>query len=150
MTSTLKLTFHDTVGSLFEEELSEAIGTFSMKEWGKGAFVSSSIVEDQHQGIDFTVLGVPMDVTLNVAGKNRTRWFSQKIDLGFGKVNFGFRTGNGKVTFDKPVLILGFNIGEIRKGEVGYLVKSFAYQLQEILNCGMDLYLDAEETGKVV
>lgn len=144
LNSTIRYTLYDTTGSLFEEAVSVAIGSVSLKRWGKGAFVTTDIVKDQHQGTDFTVLGVPMDVTLNVVGKNRTKWSKTTIDLGFGKVNFGIRTGNGKVKFAVPVLILGFTFADIRKSNASYLVEAFKDQIQEILETGMDIYFEEE------
>lgn len=141
----MKYTFGDSLGIEFEEIISEKIGSFSAKTWGNGSFTLSSMNADQYKGTDFTLLGIPVDVTLNFDGKKHMRHISTTLDTNICKVNFGIRYGNGRVQFDNPVLVIGFNFASITKNNVNCLVDICSSSLQNILETGMDLYLDAVE-----
>jgi hypothetical protein len=141
----MKYTFIESLGIEFEDSIIEKIGTFSAKIWGSNSCILSSMKVDQYQGTDFNLLGIPVDVTLNYDGKNYMRRLETTINTGVCTVNFGIRFANGKVKFEKPVLVIGFNFAFINKGNVASLVDLCSESLQEILDTGMDLYLDTVE-----
>ena len=141
----MKYTFNDSLGIEFEDSISEKIGTFSAKIWGNKSFVISSMKADQFEGTDFTLLGIPVDVTLNFDNKNYMRKMSTTLDIDVCNVNFGIRYGNGKVKFEHPVLVIGFDFASIAKNNINTLVELCNSSLRNILETGMDLYLDTVE-----
>ena len=71
-------------------------------------FQSSSKEEDFKAGTDFYWYGVAIDVTL-YQEKSNTEWVGS-IGLACSKVHVGIRTGNGRVQFSQPVLVLCFEL----------------------------------------
>ncbi len=135
------------VGEEFEDTIVEKIGTFSIKTW-KGGFKSTvNTLLDTHAGTDFILLGVPMDVTLNYMSKNNTKTIS-RMEFGFGAVTFGIRYGNGRVKFETPVLVLGFDV-VLPKQYMVQAIDEISHNFNEILENGMDLYFEATEEACV-
>lgn len=90
-------------GKYFEE---------GMKAWLRSQFEdiqNASVTEDRYAGTDLFLCGVPVDITEYPAGKNcYTPLFS--VNCGVFQFSAGIRTGNGRVWFDRPVLVLGFEL----------------------------------------
>ena len=133
-----------TSGEKLEEMLMDEISRFAIKNWGKGAFKFSAIKQDRLDGVDFFVLGVPVDVTLNYNRKNRMRKLDISLSFEGISVDFGIRFGNGKAQFKTPVLVIGIDSAlrlthSNMAGEIGLLRDG----LDQILNSGMDAYFDA-------
>jgi hypothetical protein len=131
------------VGEEFEDTIVEKIGSFSIKTW-KGGFKSTiNTLLDTQAGTDFILLGVPMDVTLDYASKRQTKMIS-RIEFDFGGVTFGIRYGNGRVKFDTPVLVLGFDV-VLPKQYLVQAVDEISHNFSDILETGMDLYFENVE-----
>lgn len=131
------------IGEEFEDTIVEKIGIFSIKTW-KGGFKSTvHTLLDSHAGTDFILLGVPMDVTLSYDLSTYTKTIT-RIEYEFGGITFGIRYGNGVVKFETPVLVLGFDI-VIPKQYLARAVDEISHEFHEILETGMDLYLEATE-----
>ena len=71
-------------------------------------FQSSTEEEDLKAGTDFYWYGVAIDVTL-YQEKSSTEWVGS-IELACSRVHIGIRTGNGRVHFSQPVLVLCFEL----------------------------------------
>lgn len=133
--------FFDKIGIEFETELIERISKVSRSEWGIGSFKFSTIKEDSFDGTDCTVLGVPIDVTLNYEGKKRMKRVRRAVEVNGITVSFGIRYGNRYHEFETPVLVIGIeNAVEITRNNIGYTVESLRDSLKEILEIGMDEY----------
>lgn len=132
------------IGQEFEDVIMEKIGVFSIETWGKGSFKSTvNTLLDKNAGTDGILMGVPIDVTLDYISKRQTKKLSN-IEFDFGSVTFGIRYGNGKVKFETPVLVIGFDV-IIPKQYLVNTVDMIANSFEEILETGMDLYLEATE-----
>ena len=132
----------ESTGIEFEDRIIEKCGCVCIERWGAGAFSISTVSEDKLKGTDFFVLGVPIDVTLNIKNKTHTTVSDFTIDLGFVKVTFGVRFGNGRVKFETPVLVLGFETLLDRKDVMKLTNLISKSELIEILNKGMDFYFE--------
>ena len=133
--------FEDKSAQNFEFELKESIGTYAAKTWGNGAFVRSTLIQDKYQGQDFELCRIPVDVTLNFKGKKHMKRLSTRLPIGIGAVEFGIRYGNGKVKFENPVLVIGFNVRVTNNNYID-VVDTIAKKYEKILDTGMDLYLE--------
>ena len=88
-------------GSLFEDRILEQVEKLP-------GFQSATKEEDWKAGTDFFWYGVAIDVTL-CQEKSHTEWVGS-IELACSKVHIGIRTGNGRVEFSQPVLVLCFKL----------------------------------------
>lgn len=136
----------ESTGIEFEETIIEKCGTISKETWGASAFKFSTLTQDKMSGTDFFVLGIPVDVTLNLENKRHTKISSDiEIDLAIAKVRFGVRFGNGRVKFETPVLVIGFDTMLGRRDVLTIASSISKSKFVEILNSGMDFYFDTVE-----
>lgn len=141
------------IGVEFENAMIEKFGSISIKIWGNSAYNDSEESQDKLKGTDVFILGVPVDVTLNIQNKSHTTFCSKNyiVDLGFANVEFGVRFGNGHVKFENPVLVIGFNtlLGSVLK----FPNMLGQEDIKKIIESGMDFYyktLDAVESALCV
>ena len=108
---------------------------------------SSGTKEDLEQGVDFTLYGVPCDITYNFFGKNFTEKLERSVTIMPGiDVFFGVRTGNSHqnyTSFKTPVLVIGVDADTATlKNWMETIVDAFMQKVDEIIDCGQDQYLD--------
>ena len=132
--------FFEAGGLEFESEMVDIVSSFAKREWGIGAVKFSTAQQDRFEGTDLFVLGVPIDVTLAFAKKNRTRKLGALAINGV-TIDFGVRYGNHKSTFKMPVLVIGAEsaVG-ITKSNMWVALDTIKTNIQKILNQGMDEY----------
>ena len=136
----------ESTGIEFEETIIEKCGFVSKETWGASAFKFSTVTQDKMKGTDFFVLGVPVDVTLDLDNKRHTKISKDiEIDLLVAKVRFGVRFGNGHVKFDTPVLVIGFDTLLDRNDVLSIASFISNSKFVEILNTGMDYYFETVE-----
>ena len=137
--------FFTAGGYEFESDIIDIVSTFAKREWGNGAIKFSTERQDRYEGTDLFVLGVPIDFTLDFAGKNSTRKLGA-LTLDGVTVDFGLRTGNGRFVFKTPVLVIGAETAVgITKANCWVVLDTIKSNIQRILDTGMDQYLDAVE-----
>jgi hypothetical protein len=140
--------FFDSLGFTFEAAVVEYLYKSAVKAWGKRAVTYSTAREDKEEGVDFYVLKIPVDVTLNYAGKRRTKNLPCILEHEGITVRFGVRFGNACHTFKTPVLVIGvehvFNITRFNFMDV---LDSLSCKIKEMLEIGMDAYLDFTDGG---
>ena len=137
-----------STGIEFEDAVTQIVERYSLKSWGIGAFKFSTLKQDKFEGTDFTVLGVPMDITLNYEAKKRMIPVSRTLTYGNLSVQFGVKTGNVRKRFETPVLVLGFSsLWNVTKDNMWLIIDEIKNNLQEILEVGMDEYFAVTEEG---
>ena len=102
----------------------------------------TTVKEDLYEGTDCKVLDVPIDITVNFSGKNRTWRSRTEIILDLCTIKFGVRYGNGKVDFEEPVLVIGVESHIDIRTFMGNIIDSVKKQISKILDTGMDIYID--------
>ena len=138
--------FFESGGHTFESEVADILTAFARQEWGFKSVKFSTKKEDRFEGTDLFVLGIPVDVTLAFADKNKTRWLG-KLSIDGVTIDFGLRTGNGKSQFKKPVLVIGAETAvSITKSNMWYALSTIKANIKKILDFGMDEYLFATES----
>jgi len=137
--------YFESGGYEFESELVSYFSTFAKCEWGNNAVKFSTEQQDRYEGTDLFVLGIPVDVTLAFAAKNKTRKLDTMVFDGV-TVDFGIRFGNGKANFKTPVLVIGAEtaIG-ITRSNMWVVLDTIKSNISSILDKGMDDYLLATE-----
>lgn len=133
--------YFENSGISFESEVTEVIGTICEQSWGKTSFRYSSTKEDRYKGTDFWVLGVPVDVTLDIDRSSHTTLCKNEVEFDLGSFVFGVRTGNNYGTFEQPVLVIGVksNLYISIKNYID-VVGFMKPKLKEVLEMGMDEY----------
>ncbi|MDL2248617.1 hypothetical protein LJB89_02860 [Tyzzerella sp. OttesenSCG-928-J15] len=135
----------NSTGLEFEDTIIDKFYNVCIKEWGTNSFKISTVKQDLYAGTDFFVLGVPVDVTLNITDKNHTTISKTTIDIGFAKINFAVRYGNGRVKFDTPVLVIGFDTLMDKTGIRQLASFLDPMQVVELIQAGMDCYFETVE-----
>lgn len=125
-------------GIKFENKAYDKFGEFCHEKWGTTAFKISTPEEDLYKGTDCIILGVPVDFTLDIENKNNIKK-GISLDLGFAKITFAIRYANGVRKFEKPVLVLGFDMPKLNNINLFDNV-----ELENIINTGMDFYFEGE------
>jgi hypothetical protein len=143
--------FRMSSGHTLETELIDTFATFFHKSTGKvdrSVFRFSTKEEDKFFGTDAFMYGLPVDFTCNMMGKNHTTILDVSVELlGIGRISFGVRTGNGRIKFETPVLVIGVDadtengdISHILKTSLGRLTDAVMKQAQAIVDVGSDAY----------
>jgi len=137
--------YFEASGYEFESELVDYFSTYAKREWGNKAVQFSTEQQDRYEGTDLFVLGIPIDVTLAFATKNKTRKLG-RMEFDGVTIDFGIRFGNGKANFKTPVLVIGAEtaIG-ITKNNMWVVLDIIKSNISKILDMGMDDYLLATE-----
>lgn len=157
--------FHMSLGHTLESELIDTFATFFYKGNSKvdrSVFRFATVEEDKFFGTDAFMYGLPVDFTRNIKGKNHTTILDASVDLpGVGKVTFGIRTGNGRVKFETPVLVIGVNLntgseddggfieGSMLKFSLSHLIDAVKKQVQQIIDIGSGAYWDYCDAAEV-
>jgi len=137
--------FFEADGYEFESEIVDIVYTFAKRSWGAGSIKFSTAHQDRYEGTDFFVLGIPTDITLAFETKNKTRKLGEMILDGV-TVDFGIRFGNGKTSFESPVLVIGAKTAlGVNKSNMWYVLDTIKTYVEEILDVGMDKYLLATD-----
>ncbi|MCL2047409.1 MAG: hypothetical protein FWG87_01665 [Defluviitaleaceae bacterium] len=132
--------FFEAGGYEFESQMTDIVSVFARHVWGNKAVMFSTERQDRYEGTDLFVLGVPLDITLAFDKKNKTRKLSD-LTLNGVTISFGVRFGNGKVTFETPVLVVGVETAVgITKGNMWAVLDTIKHNMQKILDIGMDSY----------
>ena len=138
--------FFEAGGHDFESGITDIISLFAQREWGTTAFRFSTERQDRYEGTDLFVLGIPIDVTLAFDRKKSTNRL-ETINLDGVTIDFGIRFGNDKAGFKTPVLVIGAETAAgINRNNMWVVLDTIKSNIHEILNVGMDKYLDATES----
>jgi len=130
----------ETSGYEFESEMADYLTLFARREWGSSAVKFSTMYQDRFEGTDIFVLGVPIDITLDFAGKNKTRRLDTLVLDGV-TVDLGIRYGNGRADFETPVLVIGAETAcGITKTNMWVALDIIKSNILKILDLGMDRY----------
>ncbi|MCL1839652.1 hypothetical protein FWF89_01460 [Candidatus Saccharibacteria bacterium] len=137
--------FKLSAGHELETQLIDVFGIHFTK---KGKVLSTSEFrfatsqEDRELGTDAFIYGLPCDFTCNFAGKNHMIDLHINVDLpGIGLVRFGVRTGNGRVKFETPVLVIGIETeGYFSKSFIPNIIDSISHKIDDIINVGQEAY----------
>ncbi|MCL1884457.1 MAG: hypothetical protein FWF81_12010 [Defluviitaleaceae bacterium] len=137
--------FFETGGLEFECGVVDVVSAFAKREWGNKAVKFSTTQQDRHEGTDFFVLGIPIDITLAFDKKNKTRKVGT-LKMDGVTIDFGVRFGNNKAKFKTPVLVIGAEaaIG-ISKSNMWITLGIIKDNVQKILDMGMDKYFLATD-----
>jgi len=137
--------YFESSGYEFESEMADFITSFARKEWGDAAVKFSTELQDRHEGADIFLLGIPVDITLNFARKNKTKWLETLVLEG-ANINLGIRYGNGKVKFENPVLVIGAETAlGITMQNMWVTLDIIKSNILRILDLGMDRYFQVVE-----
>jgi len=140
--------FNMPTGHVLEAKLVNTCAEF-YKSQSKNGLVETSVFryatqeEDKFFGTDAFFYGLPVDFTCNFSGKNHMEDLQVSVELPkIGKIKFGVRTGNGKIRFDMPVLVIGVetNDGYLAKSAIGRVTCAVRAQLQKIIDVGTNNY----------
>ena len=135
--------FFDADGYEFEDKIVDIVSVFAKRSWGNKAVKFSTTQQDRYEGTDLFVLGIPTDITLTFATKNKTRNLGRLVLDGV-TVDFGIRFGNGKAMFQTPVLVIGAKRADgISKKNMWVVLDTIKTYVHEILDTGMGKYYDA-------
>jgi len=138
----IRHTFANTGGEL-EESFVDIVCVFAKSEWGNDTVKLCTVRQDRFEGTDLYVLGVPIDITMAYSRKNKMKELSYRVYEGV-TIDFGLRIGNGKVTFETPVLVIGIETAlGICKHNLGVVMETIKTHISDILNVGMDEYFQA-------
>ena len=133
--------YFESSGHEFESEMADFITSFARSEWGSAAVKFSTEHQDRYEGTDIFLLGIPVDITLNFAGKNKTKRLDT-LDFDGVAIDLGVRFGNGKSDFKTPVLVIGAATAlGIAKHNMYVALDIIKTNILRILNLGMDGYL---------
>ena len=137
--------FYDAAGHKFESDVVDVVIQVAKKEWGVKSIAFSTVQQDRFEGTDLFVLGVPIDITLAFAKKNRMRKLGY-VSFDGVTVEYGIRFGNAKAAFKTPVLVIGAEtaIG-ITKANMYVAMDTIKNKVKDILDTGMDYYFNAVE-----
>jgi len=137
--------FFEAGGHEFESFIADIVSIFAKREWGTKAVKFSTEKQDLYEGTDLFVLGVPIDVTLAFAKKEKTNRLETLVIDGV-TIDFGLRLGNWKANFKTPVLVIGAETAVgITKSNMWAVLDTFKSNIKEILDTGMDQYFLATE-----
>ena len=137
--------FFETSGYEFESEMADFLTLFARGEWGNSAVKFSTARQDRFEGTDIFVLGIPIDITLDFAGKNKTKKLGT-IKLDGVTIDLGVRFGNGVAKFKTPVLVIGAETaGGITNHNMWITLDIIKANIIKILDMGMDKYFQVVE-----
>ena len=137
--------YFESSGYEFESYLSEFITLFARREWGSSAVKFSTDRQDRFEGTDIFVLGIPVDITLDFARKNKTRLLGS-LELDGVTIDLGIRFGNGRADFKTPVLVIGAESAcGITKQNMWVTLDTIKSNILNILDLAMDKYLQVAE-----
>ena len=137
--------FFESGGFEFEADIVDIVSNFAKREWGATAVKFSTERQDRFEGTDLFVLDVPIDVTLAFSEKNKTRRLGN-LSFDGVTIDFGLRMGNGRANFKTPVLVIGAETAlGITKENMWVVLDTIKSNIFDILDIGMDKYLDAVE-----
>ena len=132
--------YFESSGHEFESEMADFITQFARREWGDTAVKFSTKNQDRYEGTDIFLLGVPVDITLDFAGKNKTKWLDTLVIDGV-TIDLGVRFGNGRADFKTPVLVIGAGTAlGINKSNMYIALDAIKSNILKILDLGMDRY----------
>ena len=136
--------YFESNGYEFESEMAEFITLFARREWGEAAVKFGTKQQDFYEGTDIFLLGVPVDITLDFAGKNKTKRLDTLVIDGV-TIDLGVRFGNGRADFKTPVLVIGAGTAlGITKHNMYIALDTIKSNILNILDLGMDRYFQAE------
>ena len=137
--------YFEAAGYEFEALMVEVVHRVAAREWGAKSVKFSTMQQDRYEGTDLFILGVPVDITLAFAKKNRTHKVGS-LQFDGVTIDFGVRFGNGKVKFETPVLVIGAETAVgITKSNMWVCIDTIKRHVKEILDIGMDGYFDVAE-----
>ena len=132
--------YFESSGYEFEAEMADFITSFAKREWGESAVKFSTEQQDRYEGTDIFLLGVPVDITLDFSGKNKTKLLDTLVIDGV-TIDLGVRFGNGKADFKTPVLVIGAGTAlGITKHNMYIALDTIKSNIMKILDLGMDRY----------
>lgn len=143
-------TIYGSFGKEFEMTTESRIADFCIREWDTKIEKTSEGV-DIFLGQDLIVLGVPIDITLDMDRKIDKRHITMSdrtVTLPTGEtVRFAVRHSNGYIDFEEPVVIIGFDVNlDGRKAIDHFLYDELKDRdIKEILEEAMDIYFDTIE-----
>lgn len=138
-------------GIEFEDAITPHVLNAAKKIWG-GKSRKATKTEDHHEGTDFFIGDLRMDITMN-SEKNNTVWYDlpyviENENCYDINVKFGVRTGNGvgknKRTFKEPVLVICFETTINRNSNsIDHIADNILpNHMQQILERGEDAYYE--------
>ena len=137
--------FFEASGYEFEAEMADFLTLFAKREWGSSAVKFSTARQDRFEGTDIFVLGIPIDITLDFSGKNKTRKLDT-LELDGVTIDLGVRFGNGRAKFKTPVLVIGAETAcGITNHNMWIALDIIKANISKILDLGMDKYFQAVE-----
>ena len=137
--------FFEAGGYEFESEMADYLTLFARREWGSSAVKFSTARQDRFEGTDIFVLGIPIDITLDFAGKNKTKRLGT-LELDGVTIDLGVRFGNGRAKFKTPVLVIGAETAlGITKQNMWITLDIIKSNISQILDLGMDSYFQVVE-----
>ncbi|MDO4271404.1 MAG: hypothetical protein Q4C83_00245 [Candidatus Saccharibacteria bacterium] len=148
-------------GELFEHTMIRVLKNV-YKENPRAVVDYTGTRRDTHEGTDCTLMGIPLDITLNYEGKDKINNLVDTFELtsranGCGEllanVKFGIRLGNRHAKFRLPVLVFGVSlmptINFWRYEELIY--DALRRDMRSMFDRMQDKYLDyCEKTGAEV
>lgn len=144
-------TFSLSTGLELEDEMYDSF-EYHFKKSGplqKEVFRRAAKEEDYKLGTDAFIYGLPVDFTCNFAGKNHMVDTEVSMSTPFGEIKFGVRTGNGRVSFSQPVLVIGVDTDfYLKKNNIPSIISAVSKRVEEIISTGTDAYWDCcDELG---
>lgn len=106
----IKMDYEKSLGQYFESELYDRMEMVSNLDVAKKNHIEikkSTKKQDEEEGTDLFVTGIPVDLTIN-QDKNYTQWMDS-MQASYSTIDFGIRAGNGKVNFKNGVVVVKFN-----------------------------------------
>lgn len=130
-------------GKDFESRFADTLTEYARKNHSSLQFWTDTET-DRYEGTDFTLDGIRNDVTVDFISKDNTELLDSKWLAWAGvRVNYGVRRGNRWTEFTVPVLVIGFDFVDSRPRAIDFFFEQLESHIDEIINDGADLYLDA-------
>ena len=121
-------------GKFFEEVFLE---NFASSDYSFRSFRKASEKEDREEGTDFFCGGLRFDITEDFCGKDNLT-LKAGIHLPNFWVELGIRTGNQRVTFREPVVVLGIQVPSCTSKKE--IVRELSNHWSELFGKSFDLW----------